>query len=318
MTRAIIGIDVGGTTAKGIAIDAEGRVLARGSRATGHAQQALDGVLGLARELGSGVHRRGARLVAAGVAVPGVIDDDGSTIRFASNLAWSDLPLAALLTEALGAPTALANDATSAGLAEGRMGVARGVHDYVHIAIGTGIGACLVVDGRVLKGSGQGAGEIGHPTVMPGGDACTCGRVGCLDAYAAAAGITRRYARLAGTSRSVPEIIARTASDPVADEVWNAAIEALATAITTVTMTLDPELIVLGGGVALAGDALLIPLRTSVAAQLGWKPAPRIEASELQAMAGLAGALAVALRNLDRSHQADWSLEHLASHRERR
>ncbi len=314
MIDTILGIDIGGTTVKALVVDPVGAVVARGVTLTGRGDHAVKQVLGLASHLVHEAEQLGATVVAVGAIAPGVMDDTGSRISFASNLEWHDLALSALLSGRVGAPTALANDATSAGIAEGRLGAARGCRDYVHIALGTGVGASIVVDGRVLHGSTGAAGEIGHTSVVWNGELCPCGRFGCVDAYAAAGGLVRRYELLGGDpGSSVPQIVARLGADKIANEVWSDAITALARVIATITMTVDPELVVVGGGVAQAGEVLIAPVLAAVARELVWKPSPRIEQSTLGEMAGLAGALLVATSALDGRQQARWTLEQLPS-----
>lgn len=314
MNQAILGIDVGGTSAKAVVVTPDGSTIASGRAPTGRGEAALAAVRELAQSLVRDAARADATLAAAGIISPGVMDDTGRFVRFASNLQWRDLPLADLMETALGVPVSLANDATSAGLAEWRLGVARGVDNFVHISIGTGIGASLVVDGHLLMGARQAAGELGHISVVPDGEQCACGRIGCMDVYAAAAGMMRRY-RAAGGDKasSVAELVAGVDTDPAAASVWSDALAALATGIVTVTMVTDPELVVLGGGVAGAGSALTEPLRVLVQQGLVWKTAPRLETTALGDRGGMAGALLVALSLLPADQRGQWTLEKLGS-----
>lgn len=314
MNQAILGIDVGGTTAKAVVAKPNGELLASGLLPTGGGEEATAAVRRLARDLQRQAVRRGFVVAAAGIVTPGLIDQAGRVVTFASNLRWSDLPLADLVEADLGVPVTLANDATSAGLAELRFGHARGCPNFVHISIGTGIGASLVVDGRVLSGARGGAGELGHITVFSGGDECTCGRRGCLDAYAAAAGMMRRYRSAGGLgATSVPELVAARLTDPVAGATWRDAITALARGIAAVTMLTDPDLVVLGGGVAGAGAVLTEPLQDLLARELVWKTAPQVLTSALGDQGGRAGALAVAVTSLPPQTRPRWTLERLVS-----
>lgn len=314
MNQAILGIDVGGTSAKAVVVTPDGGAVASGRVPTGSGEAALSAVRDLAQGLVRDAARVGATVAAVGIISPGVMDETGRLVRFASNLQWRDLPLADLMETALGVPVTLANDATSAGLAEWRLGAARGVDNFVHITIGTGIGASLIVDGHLLMGARQAAGELGHITVVPDGERCACGRIGCLDIYAAAAGMMRRY-RAAGGEKasSVAELVAGTDTDPAAASVWGDALAALAAGIVTVTMVTDPELVVLGGGVAGAGSALTEPLRALVQQGLVWKAAPRLETSALGDRGGIAGALIVALSLLPADQRGQWTLEKFAT-----
>lgn len=314
MTRAVLGIDVGGTTAKAMVVTPVGEIVAEGRVPTGGGQVALEAVRGLARDLSADAAGEHVDLAAAGVITPGVMDRSGRLVRFASNLRWRDLALADLMESDLGVPVTLANDATSAGLAEWQLGAARGVDNFVHISIGTGIGASLIVDGRVLMGARSAAGELGHISVIPDGERCACGRIGCLDVYAAAAGMMRRYRAAGGRSASdVAELIASKDTDEAAASVWRDALDALATGIVTVTMVTDPELVVLGGGIAGAGATLTDPLRELVQQGLVWKSAPQLRTSSLGDRGGVAGALTIALSMLPAGDRGAWTLERLSS-----
>lgn len=306
----IIGLDIGGTSAKAVAVDRSGHLVARSDVPTGPGRENLERVLGLVEETADLARTRGAEVVAVGAVAPGVIDSTRRVVGFASHLGWRDLPLADLVTDRVGARCSLGNDATAAGLAEWRLGAAAGLRNAVHIAIGTGIGASLIVDGHLLEGHTAAAGELGHTTVFPDGEDCPCGRRGCVDAYAAARGIMARYRSLGGDhDLDLPGLVAVLGSDEYADQVWSLAVAALARVIATVTMTLDPQLVVLGGGVALAGGALLGPLRVAVAEELVWKAPPRIEQSRLGTSAGVAGAVVVGLTALE--SQNGWTLDAL-------
>jgi glucokinase len=147
----------------------------------------------------------------------------------------------------------------------------------------------------VAAGSAGGAGELGHIPVYPDGDRCACGQIGCLETYASAASIGRRYTARTGTVVSgSDDVVARLGDDPAADAVWAEAIEALALALATTTLLIDPGVIVLGGGLARAGDTLLRPLSARLTARLAWRPPPPIELSVLGTDAGWRGAALLA------------------------
>lgn len=313
MTAGVLGLDIGGTTVKGAVVTADGSVVAQGRRSTAcGSDAAVAAVVALAVDLADAASGSGAQLVAGGAVTPGVLDPGQRVVAFASNLRWSQVALAASIEEDLGVPVQLANDATAAGLAEGRFGRARGCGDFLHVTLGTGIGACLVVGGRPVLGAGRAAGELGHITVFPDGDVCACGRRGCLDAYAAAAGLLRRYRAAGGTAaETVPALIAGLTTDAAARQVWDDAILGLARGLATVTMLTDPALVVLGGGLAGAGDALTGPLRRRLTEELGWRAAPQVELSALGDRGGVAGALAVAVDLL--GEPSAWPLTRLAA-----
>lgn len=280
----VLGIDIGGTTVKGARVDALGSVLATGSCATPSSSAALTAaVVSLAGGLRSDV------TVAVGVACPGVLDD--GVARFAANLPWRDEPVRDRISAALGLPVVLCRDVAAAALAESAHVTG---DDVLYVGLGTGIAAAHVAGGTLRGGATGRAGELGHTPVHPDGERCGCGQLGCLEAYASAASISRRYA--ARTSRSVPaeQVVTRLGSDDAADAVWRDAIEALALALATDVLVNDPAVIVLGGGLAQAGDALFSPLATALQGRLAWRDAPPLVPAALGTSAGRIGAAQLA------------------------
>jgi len=284
---AVVAIDVGGSTVKGALVDPAGAVLARRFAPTPAegGDAALAVVLGLARELADA--DPAVRVVAAAAATPGQVSD--GVVRYAANLRWRDVPLADRLGEALEVPARVGHDARAAALAEA-------VHcgyeaDCLFVALGTGIGAGHVRAGHVADGYAGAAGELGHIPVYPDGEPCACGQRGCLEVYASAAGVARRYRAATGSTESDGEsVVARLGHDPAAERIWSEAVEALALALATATLLLDPAVIVLGGGLAGAGRALTEPLVRGLSARLTWRPAPTLALAALGADAGWRGA----------------------------
>lgn len=236
---------------------------------------------------------------AAGVAVPGVIDERNGVAVWAANVGFRDVPLKALLEERLGLPAALGHDVRAGGLAEARLGAGRD-HSYVLvIPIGTGIAAANVVNGQVYTGAHGAAGEIGHIVVRPDGPMCGCGQRGCLEAIASASAVGRRYGEQAGRPATAEEV-ARLAAEgePVAVAVWQETVDALADGLMTGIALFDPAVIVLGGGLAEAGEALLAPLRAGVHARVTFHREPTITRAALGDEAGCLGAALLALDSL--------------------
>jgi glucokinase len=190
---------------------------------------------------------------------------------------------------------AFEHDVRAGGLAEGQLGAARGASDYLFLPIGTGIAGAVVIGSRPYSGHGY-AGEIGHLIVEPDGPVCGCGARGCLEAIASAAAIDREYARRSGrpAQRLVSELV--VAGDPDARAVWQHAIEALARALQAYATLLAPELVVVGGGLAGAGDVLLNPLADALDALLTFQRRPRLVPAELGDQAGALGAALLAWR----------------------
>ncbi|MBP1301257.1 ROK family protein [Curtobacterium sp. 1310] len=309
---AVVAVDVGGTTVKGmvrvgdVVLDrAVVPTLAPVAATDAHAAAtdatvggpALAAVTAVVDRLAAAAATAGHPLAAIGLCTPGVVDAETGTVVVAVNLDWHDLPLAGLLRDRYGVPVAVAHDARAAATAEiaARTAAGRDVAELVFIPIGTGVSASLVVDGRLVVGAAGGAGEVGHVCVRPGGEPCTCGQRGCVEVYASARNIRRRYRAAGGTiDGATEEIVAAVDADPVAAAVWADAVDALAAGIAILSAVLDPAVVVVGGGLGESGERLLAPLRTAVDARLGWRPAPRIEQSLAGAGAGLAGAALLA------------------------
>lgn len=285
---SVVGIDVGGTTVKGGRFATGGTLLDRAEVATP----------GAGPEIAAAVADLGAWLrtddtVAAAVVLPGLVDRASGTVRWSVNLGWRDVPLRAQLESRLGVPVAVEHDVTAAALAE--QAAAGG--DLLYVGLGTGIGSAYVVEGAVLAGANGMAGEIGHLPVRTDGEPCACGRRGCLEVYASASGVARRYAAAGGSaSATAADVVAAQGIDPVATQVWSEATSALGTALATATLLVDAERIVLGGGVSRAGAALLEPVRSALTEQLPWRPAPQLSISTLGTDAGIRGAALLATR----------------------
>ncbi len=300
---AVLAIDVGGTSAKGAVVDATGRVRSSLSVATGGSgDENVRRIRTLLVDLAASAATHGLDVVGAGVVSPGLIDSATGTVRYASTLGWTDMPLGRILTDAIGIPVAVGHDVRAAGSAEMAFGSGAGSRDALFASIGTGVAASIVSDGRAVDGAISGAGELGHIPVAPGGEQCTCGQVGCLEVYFSGAGLARRYAAASGgAALTAAEIIARIDSDPNAARVWSEGIDALTTGLATITLLVDPDVVVLGGGVAQAGDTLLLPLRERLSAALAWREAPRITTAALGVEAGRIGAAMLGFRAAHRS-----------------
>ena len=291
MTGAVVAVDIGGTTVKASVVDDRGVRRHQRSSPTGSGDRTVAVVRSLIEALCGAAIDDGLDVLAAGVVTPGLVDAETGTVAYASNLGWRDLDLRAALAGPLGLPVSVGHDVRAAGRAERHLGVARGADDFVLLQLGTGIAAALVTGGALVTGAGSAAGEAGHMPVHPDGEQCPCGKRGCLEAYAAGAAVARRYGAGGGagvtTARGVVELLGR---DPLADRVWNEATRALAFGLSTLTMLLDPALIVLGGGLAQAGDALRVPVERTLADLLVWRDAPPVRLSELGPAAGQWGA----------------------------
>ncbi len=233
--------------------------------------------------------------MAPAVAVPGIVDPIAGVARYSANLGWTDVPLATMVADDLGVPVRLDHDVRTAGLAEGRLGAGRGVAEFLFVPVGTGIAAAVSIGSQMRSGAYGAAGELGHIPVYPGGERCACGQLGCVEAYASAAAIRRRYVAAGGVGDpDARQVVARLDVDPLAARIWQEACTALGIALATYTLIADPALIVIGGGVADAGAALLGPVCSELMARLAWRPVP--DPAVTVAMLGSgAGAIGAAL-----------------------
>jgi glucokinase len=294
----VIALDVGGTGIKCALVDAGYRVRHAEHQPTGRDRgpdAVVETVLDVAARLADLARDRGWTPRAVGLAVPGVVDEAAGVASWSANLGFRDVPLADLARQRLGLPATLGHDVRAAGLAEARLGSGRGYAQVLVVAIGTGIAAAHVVDGRVLSGAHGAAGELGHVVVRPGGSPCGCGNAGCLETLASAAAVARRYAERTGRSTSAERVGALAGSgDPDAEAVWQEAVDALADGLLTGIALYDPEIVVLGGGLAEAGDALLAPLRTGLKARLTFHREPVLARAALGSEAGCLGAALLA------------------------
>lgn len=293
----VLAIDVGGTQVKSAILDRFGELGAirrdptpRSTADPGGA--VVTAVAQLVAELG-----REHELEAVGVTVPGHVDEFAGVGVRSTNLGWRDFPFTERLRQVIDLPVALAHDVRAAGDAEYRIGAAAGFTDVAVVTIGTGIAAALRLGGRPYAGRGY-AGELGHSVIDPAGPACRCGNRGCLEAIASAGAITRRFAEAGGGAADTVEVLRLAAAgDPTARRIWNEALAALAAGLAQLTALVAPEAIILGGGLAEAGDQLFGPLPGLLQAARGSAPTPSILAARLGQDAGTWGA-AFAARDL--------------------
>jgi glucokinase len=297
----VVACDVGGTGIKAGLVDAAGRVHRAVTVPTpvvdgdgdATAKAVLDRLAGLVADL-SAAGAAGA-VAGVGVIVPGLVDAAAGMALYAENLGWKDVPFTARLAEATGLPVAFDHDVRAAGAAEQRFGAGRGHRDVAFVPIGTGISAALVLDGRPYAGGGW-AGEIGHIDVGSGLP-CPCGARGCLETVASAAAIARRYTSRSGRSVAGALEVASRLGDGDADAraVWDEAVDALAFVLAVTAAVAAPELIIIGGGLSGAADALLEPLRRGVAARVTPpQRQPELVPAALGEQAGLLGAALLA------------------------
>jgi glucokinase len=288
-SATVVAIDVGGTSINGARYDRFGaREASLGVATPSGGAQVVAAIVATAASLVTADTR------SVGVVVPGLVDPARGVVRYAANLAWRDLALRSLLSDRLGCPVAIDHDAAAATRAEASC--AGPEEDaLLYVSLGTGISTGYAVDGRVWRGSGGQAGELGHSCVVPDGEPCACGQRGCLEAYASGSAVARRYVTAGGaTGAQAADVVARRRTDPVAARVWDDAVRALGTALTTAVLLLDPAVIVFGGGLSKAGPALLDPLADTMSAHLAWRAAPPMRMSRWPTEAGVRGAAMLA------------------------
>lgn len=300
MTEPVaIGIDIGGSGIKGLLINpSTGAVLASHRTDTPVAEgpaAVTATVAATARRLTELAASTAAEPPPVGVVVPGIVDEPCGVVRSAVNLGFLDLPLAANLGAAIGRPVRLGHDVRAGGLAEARFGAGMGKRNVLFVPLGTGIAAGCVVDGRLLSAGGY-AGELGHMVVVRGGEQCPCGQRGCLERYASAAAVARRYNIRTGSAVSgSAEVVARIgAGDTAALAVLDEAVQGLATALLAAITLLGSAVVVIGGGLARAGATLMGPLAAELEARMTFHRRPLLVTAELGDEAGAIGAALLA------------------------
>lgn len=309
-----IGIDIGGTKIAGALVSDAGELLVERREPTpaGDPAAIVDIVVEMVEQLSVDTE-----VCAVGVAAAGFIDLAQSTVYYAPNINWRNEPFRERLAERIDLDITIDNDANAAGWAEYRFGAGRGVSDMTMLTIGTGVGGAIVSGGALFRG-GFGAGaELGHLRVVPGGVPCGCGARGCIEQYGSGRALLRMAGEIAdagGIGLGLAEARAASGSlsgDDVASLITAGdagAVQALrelgawvGQACASLSAVLDPQLFVFGGGVAVAGDLLLDPIRESYLAHLparGYHPEPEFTIAELVNDAGVVGAA-----DLARLHQ---------------
>jgi glucokinase len=310
----VLAMDIGGTKLAAGVVSASGRVLAESVRLTDPGSQppeVVEILFALAEDAISAADTEWRALAALGLSFGGPVDfPAGTTVTCHHLPGWERVALRDLLVERSGLPTVMDNDANAAGLGEVVFGAGQGTAHALYVTVSTGIGAGLVLDGRIYRGANSMAGELGHTLVAPEGPPCACGRIGCLEAVASGPAIARlaREALESGVDsalQAVPltDLTAQHVSeaaghDTLAARVMAQAGEYLGLAIASAVNLVNPEVVVVGGGVSQAGEVLLRPLRDAVQRHAVPDNAKglRILGGQLGNRGGLLGAAALALR----------------------
>lgn len=278
-----VGIDIGGTNVKAGLIDGTGKVCKKSSIPTLATRSPKLVIADIAKQIGE--LTRGETYEAVGIGCPGAINSNDGIVEYSNNLYWKNVPLAAELRELLGGkPVRVSNDANVAALGETRFGAAKAYTDTLLITLGTGVGGGIVVDGKLFEGYKSMGAEVGHTVIVKDGVRCTCGRKGCLEAYASATALIRDTIFAMGTDFNslmwkevggdLGKVDGRTAfecakrGDATAKEVIDNYIACLGMGIVNLVNVFRSQAVILGGGVSAQGAYLTVPLQKIVDAEL--------------------------------------------------
>jgi glucokinase len=314
--RYIVGVDVGGTNIVVGTVAQDGSelvgVVSEPTRSEEGADAVVERIITLAGASMAQAH--GKEIAGVGIGSPGPLDTKTGVVLLTPNLGWVNMPLRDRVAAGLGLPATLDNDANCAIFGEWWRGAARGTEFVVGLTVGTGIGGGIVLHGDVYHGASDIAGEIGHMTIDSTGRRCKCGNYGCLEAYASGPAIAARAVEgiEAGAESALPTYVAGDLNLITAQVVYEAAHDGdsyalevvrdtakfLGAGVANIINIFNPQVVVICGGVTLAGDKLFVPLRSEVKRR-AFKPAVevcRILPGELPGTAGVWGAAAVFIK----------------------
>lgn len=306
-----IGIDLGGTDIKAGIVDKEGYIISQAKRPTSakrHYSEVIKDMADCAKEALDSVHYDLDDIASVGIGIPGIGDNEKGKVIFCTNLSWYDVPLREEMQKYIDKPVFIGNDATVAGFAEYIAGVSKGTHSSVFITLGTGVGSGIIINGKPWSGFHGVGSELGHITLERNGILCSCGNKGCLERYCSATAVIRMGREelkvnpdslMMKNCNNNPENLdaknvfdAAKANDVSALKVFDEYVENLCMAVNTVIGFLDPEVIVLGGGVSKAGTYLTDAINKRIGKYLLFKTCgySKIQLAELGAGAGMIGA----------------------------
>jgi glucokinase len=295
-----IGVDLGGTKICTGIIDEQG-VLVHSHETPTLAEKGPEAVIErIKATIDAALEQaRGTEVAGIGIGAPGPLNPYRGVVLGPPNLpGWDEIPLAKMIHEAYKLPVYLENDANAAAIAEHRFGAGKGTQQMVYITVSTGIGAGVVVDGQVRQGATGAFGELGHIIVDPDGPPCSCGNRGCLEAVASGTAIARMAREVYGKPITAKEVAALAEDgDQTAQQILDKAFRFLGLGLVNAVNLFDPEVIVVGGGVAQIGDPLFNVLRECVAANRFHHASAniRVVPAQLGTKAGVIGAAAIPL-----------------------
>ncbi|MDO4330209.1 MAG: ROK family protein [Lachnospiraceae bacterium] len=278
-----IGIDLGGTNIAAGVVTHEHKLVCKASVPTAlprSAESLADGIWELAVNMLKENHMEMRQIESLGIGIPGTVNKATGMIEYANNFGFDNVPFIGMLQQRFPCPVLAENDAKAAAWAEYLTGAGASCHSMVAVTLGTGVGGGIILDGKIWDGCNSAAGEIGHMVVERGGRPCTCGRRGCLEAYASATALVQSAREAAGQNPDSMLVTlcggdlsklngkavfqAAEAKDPTAEAVMDTFIHYLAEGVANLINILQPELLCIGGGLSGAGDLLLLPLREAV------------------------------------------------------
>jgi len=321
-----IGVDLGGTNIVSAIVNYQGKIVSRLKVPT----LAEKGKEATVKRIIEAIHKNIAQstitpddIIGIGIGAPGPLDIKRGIINFAPNLpGWRDIPLKKILEDEFNMKIVLENDANAAAWGERCFGAGQGINNLVCFTLGTGIGGGIIIDGKIYHGNNCGAGELGHMTVNKDGPRCNCGNYGCLEAFSSATGIKNRiksrikegiksdFLNFDSDDELLDSIrlksIFETArkGDKLTKDIVEEAISYLGIAIANITNILNPEMVVLVGGITNEGDKLLIPLKEEVKKRAFYSnyKSLKIVIGELGGNAGVLGAAALLWIPVNRSY----------------
>lgn len=310
-----VGIDLGGTNIKTGIVDRNGRIMAKSSIPTKSERTADEVAFDMAFEVLNVVKASKISMdevVGVGVGSPGAINSGAGIVDYSNNLGWYNVPLAELILKRVKKPVKVSNDANVAALGETLFGAGKGYNDTVLVTLGTGVGGGIVIGGKLFEGNESKGAELGHSVIVVGGEPCTCGRRGCLEAYASATALIRETKEAMMKDRTskmwdfvdgdIGKVDGRTAfetekmGDASAKLVVNNYVLYLSEGLLNICNVFRPQAIMLGGGVCAQGDNLLNRLKNRMKAMhYGFQGTPKVELliATLGNDAGIIGAAAL-------------------------
>lgn len=306
-----IGVDLGGTNVKIAIVDTEGHIAYSNSEPTRAEMGYQYTISNMKQVIYSSFKETNIskdQIAGIGIGCPGQIDSDNGIVRLLPNIpGWVNVPLSQIMQDEFSLPTKLDNDVRVATLGEYNFGAGKGYKNIVCITVGTGIGSGIIVNGKLVRGASMSAGEIGHMILVDhGGEICGCGNTGCLESLASGPSIVKmareyalggkssKFTELSANTSISPQIVAEAAKlgDEVAKTIYNITGYWIGIALSSVVNLINPEIIIIGGGVAQAGDILFDPIRETInkrALKIAAN-AVKIVPAELGESAGVVGA----------------------------